>query len=64
MRKFYDVETEEIITEDDLRYEFEALKRIAAVDGGGPEAETFGEYLAACLDKNGTLTEIVTKKEA
>lgn len=62
MRKFYDVETEEVITEDALRYEFEALKRIAEIEGGGPEAETFGEYLAACLSKNGTLTEIVTVK--
>lgn len=63
MRKFYDIETEEVITEDALRHEYEALKNIGKIEGFADELPgTFGQYLANCLSKNGTLTEIQTTK--
>lgn len=53
MRKFYDTENQKIITETELRAEYETLKR-----DGETEAKNFGQYLNNCTDKNGTLEVI------
>ena len=53
MRKYLDIETDKIITEDQLRDEFETLRKANETD-----AENFGQYLNNCLDKNGTLEKI------
>ena len=54
MRKFRDTNTGEIITEEELRKEFEELKKEA------PEEYdySFGNYIRNCTDKNGTLEEV------
>ncbi len=54
MRKFRDIETGEIITEEDLRREFD---RLYLKD---PEEYDFSFewYILNCTDKNGTLEEI------
>lgn len=57
MRKFKD-ETEKIYTENELRKEFEDLKR-----NGETDAENFGQYLNNCLGKNGSLEEIAPDYE-
>ena len=53
MKKYYDIETEEIITEEDLEKEYNDLKKT-----GDTEAATFNDYLINCTSKNGTLEEI------
>lgn len=54
MRKFKDTNTGEIITEEELRKEFEELEKET------PEEYdySFGNYIRNCTDKNGTLEEI------
>ena len=52
-KKYYDIETEEIITEEDLEKEYNDLKKT-----GDTEAATFNDYLINCTSKNGTLEEI------
>lgn len=52
-RKFRDTESGEVITISQLKAEYEDLR-----DSGETEAETFSDYLANCLDKNGFLEEI------
>ena len=54
MRKFLDIERDEVITLEELRAEFEDLKA-----SGDTESETFEQYLTNCMTKNnGTLEEI------
>ena len=54
MRKFRNTNTGEIITEEELRKEFEKLKKET------PEEYdySFGNYIRNCTDKNGTLEEV------
>lgn len=54
MRKFRDINTGETITEEELRKEFEELKKET------PEEYnySFGNYIRNCTDKDGTLEEI------
>lgn len=52
-RKFIDNETNEIITIEELKAEYEQLKA-----NNETETENFTDYLQNCTDKNGTLTEI------
>lgn len=52
---YRDIWTEECYTEDELRKEFEVLKR-----NGETDAENFGQYLNNCLGKNGALEEIAS----
>lgn len=53
MRRFYDTESGEILTETELQMEFEILR-----DSGEIISETFAEYYRNCTGKNGTLIEI------
>lgn len=53
MKKYYDTENQKVITEDELRAEYEVLKK-----NGETEAENFGQYLNNCTGKNGTLEVI------
>lgn len=57
MKKFRDTNTGEIITEEDLRKEFEKLKKET------PEEYdySFNQYLLNCTSKNGMLTEITNE---
>ena len=59
MRKFRDTNTGEIITEEDLRKEFEKLKKET------PEEYdySFNQYLLNCTSKNGMLTEITNENK-
>lgn len=58
MRKFIDErETDTIITEEQLKQEFEDEKGFGEIDVD----VTFEEFLYNCLDKNGTLTEVTNK---
>lgn len=52
-RMFFDVERQENVTEQELAWEFNWLRASHQT-----ETETFGEYVANCLSKNGTLIEI------
>ena len=52
-RRFFDVERQETVTEQELAWEFSWLRASHQT-----ETETFGEYIANCLGKNGTLIEI------
>ncbi len=54
MKHFYDIETQEVITEKELQKEFEELK------ASDPEtySYSFQQYIKNCTDKNGTLKEI------
>lgn len=52
-RKFYDTETETIITEDELLTEWATLYAT-----GETECNTFLTYVRECTSKNGTLEEI------
>ena len=55
MRRFYDINIEEILTEDDLAMELEELKK----DGFEHEDITLEEYINNCLTiHNGTLEEV------
>lgn len=55
MKKYWDVDQDRIWTEDELRDFYEKLKR----SGDLPDFyDDFNYYLEACLDKNGSLTEI------
>ena len=51
MASFIDVETDEILTLDQLKEEYEE-----AIENGYTEAETFSDYLQNCLE--GTLERI------
>ena len=54
-RKFYDIETKEIVTEDDLARELEELKQ----SGFEHDDITLAQYINNCLTiNNGTLEEI------
>ena len=57
MRKFRDINTGEIITEEELRKEFEELKKET------PEEYncSFNQYLLNCTSKNGMLIEITNE---
>jgi len=56
MRRFVDTETDEVLTIEDLRTEYEELKA-----SGETEAETFGNYISNCQwYNNGTLEEVWT----
>ena len=59
MRKFRDTNTGEIITEEELREEFEGLKKET------PEEYdySFNQYLLNCTSKNGMLTEITNENK-
>ena len=59
MRKFRDINTGEIITEEELRKEFEELKRET------PEEYdySFNQYLLNCTSKNGMLTETTNENK-
>lgn len=59
MRKFRDTNTGEIITEEELRKEFEELKKET------PEGYdySFNQYLFNCTSKNGMLTEITNENK-
>lgn len=54
MRKFYDTESEKIISEDELRKEFESLQ------AEQPEEYdyTFAEHILNCTDDDGTLIQL------
>lgn len=55
MRKFYDINTEEIVTEDDLARELEALKQ----EDHEHDDVTLEEFINNCLTiHNGTLEEV------
>ena len=60
-RKFWDIEEEKVYSYSELEYEYNALCNIAKIEGFEMPT-TFGQYLANCLGKNGTLTEICTTK--
>ena len=59
MRKFRDINTGKIITEEELRKEFEELKKET------PEEYncSFNQYLLNCTSKNGMLTEITNENK-
>ena len=59
MRKFRDTNTGEIITEEELRKEFEELKKET------PEEYdySFNQYLLNCTSKNGMLIEIINENK-
>ena len=59
MRKFRDISTGEIITEEELRKEFEELKKET------PEEYdySFEQYLLNCTSKNGMLTETTNENK-
>lgn len=48
--KYHDIETDEVLTIDDLKTEYRILR-----ENGETEADTFEDYLQNCLSKNGTL---------
>ena len=50
---YFDTETEEYLTRDDLIAEYNRLYA-----EGNTEAVSFEEYLSNCLDKNGTLERL------
>lgn len=53
-RIFYDIERETIITEAQLRNEYEEMK-----SSGDTEAKTFSDYVLNCMTyNNGTLEEV------
>lgn len=53
MQKYLDRENERIITEKQLKAEYEAIRA-----DGGTDAETFEQYIKNCTDKNGALEPI------
>lgn len=55
VRKFYDIECDRILTEEQLRIEYEEYKYDIEESSG---ARTFEESLHNMLDKNGILIEI------
>ena len=59
MRKFRDTNTDEIITEGELRKEFKELKEAT------PEEYdySFNQYLLNCTSKNGMLIEITNENK-
>ena len=57
MRKFRDTNTGEIITEEELRKEFEELKKETPEEYG----YSFNQYLLNCTSKNGMLIEITNE---
>ena len=50
---YRDTETGEIIPVEQLRADYDAL-----ASEGMTDAQTFGQYLRNCLDKNGFLEEV------
>lgn len=54
MKRFFDLETHKIVTEDELRAIYEEQKR-----EGGLEDETFADYLTNCTTGNGVLIRII-----
>lgn len=55
MRKFYDINTEEVLTEEDLARELEVLK----LEDNEHDGWTLEDYINNCLTiNNGTLEEI------
>lgn len=46
-RKFWDIETREILTEDQIRANYEELKA-----AGETEVENFSQYLENCMTRN------------
>ena len=59
MRKWLDIECDEIITEAELREEFAALQSEDVTGESGHRDITFEEYVNNCLTiNNGTLEEV------
>lgn len=59
VRKWLDIECDEIVTEDELREEFAELQAEDVNGESGHRDMTFAEYLNNCLTiNNGTLEEI------
>lgn len=54
MKLFFDVETQEQITELQLLEEFRAFQRVLPQEYN----YSFAEYIRNCTSKNGTLTEL------
>ena len=52
--KYLDREHDIIYTKNDLMAEYEAMKESGELE----DYDTFGQYLNACLDKNGILEKI------
>lgn len=53
MRRFKDIETNEVITIEELEKEYNEL-----FENEETETDNFEDYLHNCLSKNGTLEEI------
>lgn len=53
MQKYLDRENERIITEKQLKAEYDEIRA-----EGGTDAETFEQYVKNCTDKNGALEPI------
>lgn len=57
MRKFYNVDRDEVITEDELRESYKELIRSGDLD---PEIyDTFGYYLEACMTRNNGSLDLI-----
>ena len=54
MKLYIDTENGKIITEDDLRIEFDGLK----AQSPDEYSYSFAAYVRNCTDKNGTLEEV------
>lgn len=50
---YYDIESNETLSKEDLKREYEYLYK-----NGETETPTFEDYLKNCLSKNGTLEKI------
>lgn len=51
--KYFDIESGEVLSEEDLKREYKWL-----YENGETETPTFSGYLRNCLSKNGTLEKI------
>ena len=56
MKKYWDVDHERLLTEDEIREDYVSLKATGDID---PEIyDSFEYYLNSCLDKNGSLVPV------
>lgn len=53
MKMYYDIDHDKVLTEDELRKEFNVLNV-----NGETDAENFGQYINNCIGKNGNLEEM------
>lgn len=61
MRKFYNVDRDEVITEDELRESYKELKRSGDID---PEIyDKFEYYLEACMTRNNGSLDLIAPDE-